>query len=127
MLEKTASELLDSLEAFAYQEKKAATDPKFRRFYVPVIVTTAELIVSFFDPTAISIKDGSLPKEAVFETVPYVRFRKSFGDMSSSFAFKPVPVEQVHQESERTVFVVNAEHWKNFLSEWEIHGHLIMK
>lgn len=125
LLERTASELLDSIEAFASQEKRGTTDPQFRKFYVPIIVTTADLMVSLFEPNSISLKDGSLPKDAVFETVPYVRFRKSFRDIS--LGYNTLPVEQAYRESERTVFIVNAEHWKTFLIEWEIHGHLIME
>lgn len=124
LLERTASDLLDSVEAFAFQEKRSTDDPDFRRIYAPVIVTTAELMVSFFEPSSISLKDGSLPRDTVFETVPYVRFRKSF--RNTSFRGKNIPVQQAYRESERTVFIVNAEHWKTFLNEWEIHGHLIM-
>ena len=50
LLERSASDVIDSVEAFAFQEKKGASNPDFRRFYVPVIVTTAELMVSFFEP-----------------------------------------------------------------------------
>jgi len=120
LLERTATDLLDSVEAFAFQEKRSTVDPNFTRFYVPIIVTTAELIVSYFEPGSISLKDGSLPKNAVFETVPYVRFRKSFRDMSLRDMI--IPVQQAYRESERTVFIVNAEHWKTFLYEWEIQG-----
>lgn len=119
MLERTASILLDSVESFAlYERKSIIKGQAFTRFYVPVIVTTADLMVSSFEPNAVSLEDGSLPDDALFEAVPFVRFRKSFGDIP--FDGTVPPVDQAYSESERTVFVVNAENWETFLNQWEL-------
>jgi len=128
LLERTASELVNSIESLAYQEKELEErrfqeDPTnyqrwFQRVYIPVIVTTAKLIVARFDPSSISLVDGSLPSNAVFNTVPYVRFRKS---LSSSVAYSfQQTLQDVHKQTERTVFVVNAEGFHDFIENWEI-------
>ena len=119
MLEKTAAVLLDSVASFALYERRSVNKGQaFKRFYVPVIITTADLMVASFEPSSVSFKDGCLPDDAVFEAVPFVRFRKSFGGIS--FVGTVPPVEQAYRESERTVFVVNAEHWESFLIQWEL-------
>jgi len=123
LIEKTASELVDSIEALATQEKELHDRPgqsesSFRRVYIPVIVTTAELQVACFSPDSISIKDGTLPENVAFSSVPYVRFRKAL----NSF-FEPSPHETLlvaHQKAERSVFIVNSAKFDEFLNIWEI-------
>lgn len=123
LLERTAAELVDSIEALANQEKNFKRDPaifrelSFRRVYIPVIVTTAELKVAFFEPSSISLTDGSLPPDTHFETVSYVRFRKSLAGNIVSKSYQSL--EDVYEASERIVFVVNAEGFSDFLKKWQ--------
>lgn len=122
LLERTASELMDSMEAFALQEKeleeKKSSEFSFRRIYIPVIVTTAELQIACFKPDSISLKDGTLSKDTNFTSVPYIRFRKAFSsriDLSLQQSFPTI-----FRTNERTVFIVNAEKFGEFLNTWEL-------
>jgi hypothetical protein len=114
--------LIESVEALAWQEKhfvdqdEPSTKP-FERFYIPVIVTTAKLAVAHFDPGSISAEDGTLPDDCSFESVHCVRFRKS---LSSPFhAPTGTNIRDAYEASERTVFIINSEHWIDFLRSWE--------
>lgn len=122
LLERTASELIDSVEAFAEQERliqeKNGTD-NFNRAYIPVIVTTAQLFVSYFDPAAISLTEGSLPTDVPVLPVPNIRFRKSLGDRA---LFSLVSsIGELHTLSERTIFIVNAENLPVFMRQFELN------
>ena len=129
LLERTSAELIQATEALAWQEKelfegnrtKIQKGPsllgyEFYRIYIPVIVTTAELIISYFDPESISLKDGFLPSDSVFEAVSAVRFRKSLTTKFGSLPGKDI--QEMHDITERTIFIVNAEGFHNFLLEW---------
>lgn len=121
LLERTASELIDSVEALAEQEKqiqeKKQTN-KFERVYVPIVVTTAQLFVSCFVPSDISLADGSLPKEASTSQVLYLRFRKTLTTHPPSLVVDTV--KRLYDESERTVFIVNSSHFPTFLNDFNL-------
>jgi hypothetical protein len=124
-LERTSATLIDSVEALALQEGKlfeksvSKSTSNFVRIYIPIIVTTAELKVASFDPQKISLKDGFIPNDAYtyIKTVPYIRFRK--GLTSNIKALNQDTLHKLHVEMERTVFVVNAEHFDKFLKKCE--------
>jgi hypothetical protein len=130
LLERTASDLIEAIEAFALQEKELQekrsseknrigfTGFQFNRNYIPVIVTTAELVISNFEPGDISLKDGNLPSNAGFEVVSSIRFRKS---LTHKLPSSPQDsIEEAHYMTERTVFIVNAEGFHEFLEAWII-------
>lgn len=124
ILERIASELSEATEAFARQEREQQerqTSPQhhFKRIYIPIIVTTAELIVSRFEPGSISLKDGSLPDNAIFEEVPSVRFHKS---LATKLPSDHNTIEKVHDDTKRTIFIVNAGKFEEFLNEFYIQG-----
>ncbi len=138
ILEKTASELIQATEALAFQDKEIAEQHAFKgktlderrilgfsltKIYVPVIVTTAELRVAFFDASSVSLAEGSLDDNATFETVPYIRFRKSFSS-KSAYPEDALSLKDEYTANERTVFVVNAERFGEFLNQWEIERRL---
>jgi hypothetical protein len=123
LIERTASELIESVEALALQDKKII-ESRIRQpgdlnlICIPIIVTTAKLMVSFFEPESISLEDGSLPSDARFEIVPCVRFRKS---LTARFPLIPPPsLQEVHRKTVRTVFIVNSEHFLDFIEELSI-------
>lgn len=125
LIERTASDLIEATEAFAWQEKVLAdklpsTMRIFGKIYAPVIVTTAELRVACFDPSTISLKEGEIPDNVEFKTVPYIKFRKSLTSrmLTESKADK---IKDLHAESERSIFVVNAESFENFIEAWDIN------
>jgi hypothetical protein len=114
LLERTAAELIESVEALALQEKEHVTGGNlFRRLYVPVIVTTAELVVSSFDPRSISLKDGCLPQDSDFQHVPFIRFSKSLTTQYDTSHGRGIL--ETYEQTRRTVFVVNAENIEDFL------------
>ncbi len=124
LLERTASELIASVEALALQERELtekgqASDVRFRRCYIPVIVTTAQLQVACFDPSEVSLVDGTLPAEANFSEVPYVRLRKALTNSFSTTS--QTNLTEAYQKAERTVFIVNAEKFGDFLYTCEVH------
>ncbi len=124
LLERTASELIEATEAFARQEHELnkrypSSEPQFQRIYIPIIVTTAELIVSRFEPESISLTDGSLPDDASFEEVASVRFRKS---LTTKLSSDQDSIKKVHDDTQRTIFIVNAGKFEEFLNEFYIQG-----
>lgn len=124
MLERIATDLLDSTECFAEfipAKVKIAISPDETLYesalFVPVIVTNAPLYICKTNPDNIDISEGMLNMdEDMFEEVPYVRFQKSFITRADTEnpKFKPLL-------SERTIFVVNAMNLESFLTnfaEW---------
>jgi hypothetical protein len=123
LLERTASELIDSIEALATQEKELQDrggERNFTRVYVPVLVTTAKLFVAYFDPSSISLGEGTLPKETTTEEVPYIRFYKGLGTYKGQL--NGTNIQEHHSLCQRTIFVVNAEKLPYFLDEFELGG-----
>lgn len=122
LIERTAYDLVESVEALAVQEFKIVdqnANANFSRVYVPVLVTTACLFAASFDPSAITLNDGALPNDASFVEVPYIRFRKALSvPLRSSSSHN---IREFSSTSERTVFVVNAESITAFLNQFELH------
>jgi hypothetical protein len=86
---------------------------------VPVVVTNAALTICRFDPAAIRIEDGTLAAaDAVTETVPFIRFRKSLATAMPESQFRDLGA--ANRARERTVFVVTAAHLSTFLKGWSI-------
>ena len=123
MLERIASELIDATESMASEEYQLHINKKLDlfRIYYPVIVTTAKLQVCKFNPEDISIDNGKIDK-VNFETVPFVRFRKSLVIRNASTTVFN-NLKDVVRAKERTIFVVNASHVLKFLETLEIVDH----
>lgn len=121
MLERIASELVLSVESFAEKDRRYCNvTPDYLRMSVPVIVTTAELKLCTYDPKDISIKDGEL-SEADFETVPFIRFRKQLSNREYSGEISaPLDYRQISAQMENTVFIVNSEHFLDFLTQFNL-------
>ena len=121
MLERVASTLISSTESFAREE--APLFPTFfdRRFYFNVVVTTAKLNVCTFDPSSISLIDGTL-KNADFHEIPFVRFRKQLqaAPYISGIPKRLFSYKTYSGAKENTVFVVNSEGFKDFLKKLDI-------
>lgn len=124
ILERIASDVVSSTEGFANEEKELRRkDNSTFRMYFSVIVTTAKLQVCSFNPADVSIKDGTI-KNAKFEEVPYLRFRKqltSHHDVPESNEVGDYRAFALEKES--TVFVVNAESLPIFLSEFDVDAN----
>lgn len=123
ILESLATEVLESIEGIAQEEVNIARSKRgsnhLRLYIFPVIVTNAEIIVCQFDPKQISIENGLLDKSStLFETVPFVRFRKSLATSFPTGSFNDLAAAS--RARERTIFVANASSLSQFLSNWEI-------
>jgi hypothetical protein len=122
MLERLASDVLTATEALGLQERdyRWPTDAETFRVYVSLIVTTAPIFVATYDPSRISLADGTL-EGAKFTQVPFLRFRKQLG-WNAAGRIKPnsaMPAEIAYAR-ESTVFVVNAESLLEFLEAFEV-------
>jgi hypothetical protein len=107
VLERLGQVLSRAIEAIAAEELLIdGNATPFRRFYAPLIVTTASLHLCRFDAAGISLSDGTLPTDSRFEEVSFVRFRKN---LTSSFT-EPMPTSSFEgiTNRERTVLVLNA-------------------
>ena len=121
MLERTAGILVRATEALAHEERdyRPEKQPTIR-FYFSVIVTTADLKVARFDPARISLSDGTLEKADVID-VPFVRFRKQL--LARANALTPQDYGDGNDPGyarESTVFVVHADAFTRFLSEFDV-------
>ena len=121
MLERVAAELIEATEALAFEDLHLFSNkPDFVRIYLNVIITTADLSLCSFDPHDISISDGIIEK-AEFESIPFLRFRKSLSTESvSELNLKEMNSYNLTTAKENTVFVVNSKHLEDFLNEIEI-------
>jgi hypothetical protein len=120
MLERLSSTVLRSTEALAIEELSYSRSAGRTglRFYFPAIVTTATLHVCRFEPSDIDLLSGKLG-DAQFEEVPFIRFTKSLPSGLSS-SRPPEKLSESAQESQRTIFVMNAEHLpQTLLGTWE--------
>ena len=121
MLERTAGILVRATEALAHEERDYRPQSQQTiRFYFSVVVTTAELKVARFDPNRISLSDGTLDQANAVD-VPFVRFRKQL--LARQNALTPEDYSSGMEPAyarESTVFVVRADAFVRFLTEFEI-------
>lgn len=118
LLERVGSELLSATEALAAEERdlRPATYESFK-LYFSLLVTTADLKLGAFDPSKISLKDGTLP-DAQCESVPYLRFRKQLS--IRQMRFSPTDYSNstnIAYAKQHTVFVVRADALPRFLND----------
>jgi hypothetical protein len=127
-LEKLSGEVLLSLEYLALEDRKLhqvrlstskQVDPyEPELFYLPIVVTTAKLQTCIFDPNSVSINDGKIPSTSRIEEIKFIRFRKNLATTTDKRWFTEPEVYDLsasNQENDRTVFVVQAKHFVDFL------------
>jgi hypothetical protein len=124
ILESLCGELLASIDGLAEEEinivKSQISYAQVRAFYIPAVITNAHLKVCLFDVDSISLSDGVIPEDKCkVKTVPFIRFRKSLTNLFPDD--EPLStLKETNQARERTVFVVNSESLKEFLTGWNI-------
>lgn len=117
-LEKIASGLVYSTEAIAEQWGKIKPDVMPEWFvYVPVIVTSATLVASRYDPNQIDANTGKITEGTSHEEVPYIRFTKS---LTTHWRNNPNSIQDAIRKAQRTVFIVNSTHFDDFLTDFDI-------
>jgi hypothetical protein len=116
LLERLCATLLCSVDALAEEEISILQreNGRWQRFYLPMIVTTAELLVCRFGLHEVDISKGTIDS-GVFETVPFIRFQKAFST-SAPPGFKPTDLATAAAAHERTVLVIQAEQFADFLA-----------
>jgi hypothetical protein len=121
LIERSAADVVLSVESLADQERRLQLRigiPNFSRVYIPVIVTTASLFVAEFDPASILLEDGYLPKNTPISEVSFMRYKKSLTTFGESASAKSI--NELHKAAERTVFVVNALKFIDFLENCKV-------
>lgn len=116
MLERICGGLLQSVERLALQELMETKRESVTRFYIPVIVTNAELVVCRFTSQEVDLTSGQLP-QGTFESVPYIRFTKSLPSKIPFFDEARDEITYYKPIQNRTVFVVQSAHITHFLQE----------
>ena len=124
MLERVAAETTAAMEAIAIEEHPVITKRQYGlRMYVPVIVTTARLVVSRFDAKLVTLQNGEASAVS-HEVQPWIRFRKQF---SSEYAVQPKNPEWDFSElaaaKEKLVYVVNVQSFADFLAKWGVENN----
>lgn len=109
-----------STESLAFEDKALNVDVEDERHvYFNLIVTTATLQLCSFEPSDVSIKDGTV-EEPAFQEVPYIRFRKQLSPTYNLLEACNVSGQSRARAKENTVFVVNSEHLVEFLIDFEL-------
>jgi hypothetical protein len=130
-LEKLTGELLLSLEYLALeetdlikslQERQNTPNVSYQQqdmYYLPIIVTTATLQKMIFDPLNIDLKSGAI-SDSHISPIQFIRFWKN---LATNIKYERPPsytLRDLNRENDRTVFVIQAENFINFLSSIDI-------
>ena len=123
ILERLASAVIDSVEGLGDEEilihQSQSHIDRLLVFLFPVIVTNAEISICNFDPSKVSILDGTLDAStATITTVPFIRFRKSLATVFPEGTFSNL--KEANEARELTVFVVNANALPSLLKDWKM-------
>lgn len=117
MLDRIGFELIAATEAVASKEMSLLPGGDlFHYYYVPVIVTNAELLVGKFNPETLDLDSGKIDS-AEFSKANSVRYRKSLA-VSSVEGNGPSTLSEANEGAERTVFIVRANAFSAWLDEW---------
>jgi hypothetical protein len=120
LLEATAHEVAAAADALCNEELalRESNQTGTALVYVPVLLTTANLVVCRMNPSDVELRTGELTT-AQFSSVPMVRFRKSLR-LGGEEASAAVTLGELKQDYERTVLVVNATALQSMLSSWKV-------
>lgn len=120
LLERISGQLLISLDCLAKEELEINQGISFKqtRIYIPVIITSAELIACHLNLEEISLSEGTIEK-GIFQPVPFIRFRKSLTTKLTS-QFQPKNVKEANENKERSILVINSNHLADILQGWKI-------
>ena len=86
------------------------------RFYFSAIFTTAEILLARLDPATIDLASA---KNTETVAIPWVRFRKQFAVHPNENA-RVLDSRNLAKAREHTVFVVKADHFVEFLEQFEV-------
>lgn len=125
VLDRIVSEVSLSTEALALEASSfLRADSEKNLVFFNVIVTNQELLVCEYDPQNLNISDGAIDglSDSDLVIVPYIRYDKQVDSriLQSPSTSSPFG-EYLHlgERKERTTFIVNSSHLKQFLEEFE--------
>jgi len=120
MLERVASEVIFATEALAAEDQPfVIRRGDSERIYFNVIVTTAALKLCYMDPSNVRIEDGRMTDSEISDGT-YVRFRKQMSTKILKWPQNAISTNYLVNAKENTVFVVNSEHFIDFLSKFDV-------
>lgn len=113
-LEKLCQELMRASQGIAdFPALKRETEIEI---LIPILVTTARLLVCRYNARQVDPLDGIIHKgSAEFEEVPYIRFRKAFELLMEAKPDTQMSLRQLAAQHQQTVFVCNGAHIKRLL------------
>jgi hypothetical protein len=119
-LEKFAGDLLLSIESLAKEEilYKNKFNSKSDLFYIPMIVTTAKIQLSNFNPGNINLDDGKIATSNIKEQ-DNIRFTKSLAS-NLNYTNEIMDIKEADKSNARTVIVVQAIKLIEFLKHIDI-------
>jgi hypothetical protein len=119
LLERTSAEVVLATDAIAQEELTIfeARNNSLHRVYTPMIVTTAELFVCDADYRKVNFDTGEVDNATV-RAVPFIRFTKRLS--AGKISRKSATLEDVSNQSERSVIVVQANSFLTFLQQWDL-------
>lgn len=122
LLERIGSILITSCDCLAEEQLSLLQAQPYAEplIFLPLLVTAAELRVCRVNISDIRLSDGTLDS-MTFETVPFIRFRKSLSTELTPMA-QPKSLIEASQDHERTLIVVNATYLVEYFSKWELNG-----
>lgn len=123
LLERTAAELVRAVESVAHQELELfqSNDKRLSRIYTPVLVTTAKLCLRDVDYSNFDIDRGEM-LGASSRPIPFIRFTKSLSAPEKYVG--PGSLNDISQQSERSVVVVSSNGFLEFLRKWDVGRNL---
>jgi hypothetical protein len=120
MLERIAATQIKATESIATKEQliRRNTRMHYYGFYLPVVVTSARLLLYRIDLNKVDISNGKINTEKMdYEEVPFVRFQKAFSAKHTSAA---ETIEESTKEDLRTLIVINSTKLVEFLESMDI-------
>ena len=115
MLERITGDLVRAAESLAREELELHAYDDGPYGYIPVLVTNTSLVACFVDPAMIDRSTGFLPKDAKFEEVGAIRFRKALPtDVPHGSTYSDI--RGGIRKKERSAFVVNVGYLATFLA-----------
>jgi hypothetical protein len=120
LLERTGAELIVATESLAHSERDIGQKgTPSRRYYIPIIVTTANLKIAHFEPASVSLGDGELNKAEV-QDVKCVRFRKQLNAQFTKLSAGDLARRgDPSYRMENTIVVVHSTALIGFLQDFE--------
>jgi hypothetical protein len=127
LVEKPAAEIVRAVNALAMQEYHLYAGGNLlpgrlvkpiSRLFIPMIVTTARMYICEADFQKVDLETGEIAGAAI-APVNVVRFAKSFGTGDAKRAGR-ITIENFAQQTERSVVIVHASAFLDFLGHWDI-------